>query len=586
MTTLTRPARLFAAAVLAGALALATVATPARAADPATRWADATLRRMSLEEKVGQLFVNYVYGASADAADSRNTERYGVATPAEVVAKYRLGGVIYFAWSDNVADQSKIAGLSNGLQRAARDASPRTDIPLTISTDQETGLVARIGPPATEFAGAMALGATRDPEATRTTYAITGRELRAFGINADYAPDADVNVNPANPVIGVRSFGSRPDLVAEHVPQAIAGLQNAKVSAAAKHFPGHGDTNVDSHTGFPVINHTREEWETIDAPPFRAAIEADADMIMTAHISVPALDPSGDPATLSEPIVTGILRDQLGYDGVVVTDSLRMDAVRQNYPDAEVAVRAIEAGVDVLLDANSPDVQYRAVIDAVRSGRLTEERIDQSVRRILAMKFERGAVAMWQTNPNLRDRVVGTARNLATAQEIADRSITQLTDAADLVPLGAGRTLVTGAGTAPVDSLTRALRDGGADAEAHATATNPDAAAITAAVERARTADRAVVITNNARANTGQAALVDALNSAGVPVVVVAVGVPYDIAYLDTESYLASYSRNDVALRSVARVLTGQVDPSGRLPVDIPSADDPDEIIYEFGSGE
>jgi len=214
---------------------------------------------MSLEQKVGQLFVAYVTGATADTASQENLDRFRVATPAEAVQKLHLGGVIIFAWSGNTADPEQIAALSNGLQRAAlapadcgrgRHRSPA--IPLTIATDQETGLVARVQPPATQFPGAMALAAGRPLGATRTAFAITGAELAAFGINTDYAPVADVNVNPANPVIGVRSFSSSPQLVGSHVGAAVDGLQqDADISAAAKHFPGHGDTGSDrsAHAG-------------------------------------------------------------------------------------------------------------------------------------------------------------------------------------------------------------------------------------------------------------------------------------------------------------------------------------------------
>lgn len=179
---------------------------------------------------------------------------------------------------------------------------------------------------------------------------------------------ADVNVNPANPVIGVRSFGADPKAVAGLVAAQVMGYQRSSVAATAKHFPGHGDTAVDSHYGFPVIEHTREQWNTVDAPPFRAAIRAYIDSIMTAHIMVPALDDSGDPATLSHPILTGILRGQLGYDGVVVTDSLGMQGVREKYGDDRVPVLALKAGVDQLLNPPSIDIAWNAVLEAVRQG--------------------------------------------------------------------------------------------------------------------------------------------------------------------------------------------------------------------------
>ena len=213
-----------------------------------------------------------------------------------------------------------------------------------------------------------------------------------MGINWNFAPVADVNVNPANPVIGVRSFSENPGLAASLTAAQTRGYTSAGIAGAAKHFPGHGDTATDSHTGLPVIDHTREEWEQMDRPPFQAAIDAGVPAIMTAHISVPALDPSGDPATLSKPIMTGILRNEMGYDGVVITDALDMAGASATYGNDRVPVLALKAGVDMLLMPPEFDVAYNAVLDAVESGELTEERIDTSVRRILTLKHDLGIV--------------------------------------------------------------------------------------------------------------------------------------------------------------------------------------------------
>src|SRR5689334_24460045 len=230
------------AAAAAGATAgSARAATSTSATPPAAEngWVTSTMARMTLEEKVGQLFIQNVYGKDATTPDSRNLPLYGVASPAEVVQKYHLGGVIYFAWTDSVQNPPQIAGLSNGLQKAALSQSSKVDVPLQIATDQEQGVVTRIGPPATQFPGSMALGAGRSADDARTAAAITGQELRAMGVNTDFAPDADVNVNPLNPVIGTRSFSSRPDLAAQMVGAQVDGYEkDGNVSATAKHFPG------------------------------------------------------------------------------------------------------------------------------------------------------------------------------------------------------------------------------------------------------------------------------------------------------------------------------------------------------------
>lgn len=588
------------AAGLALVLGLCAVTAPPPTADASDgrqdAWVRKTLRAMTLEQKVGQLFVPYVDGATATTPSARataeNLRRFGVPTPAEAVQKLHLGGIIYFAWAENVFSPTQIAELSNGLQEAALTApregrGQQARIPLTIATDQETGVVARVGPPATQFPGAMALGAGRDRAATRDTYAITGAELSALGINTDYAPDADVNVNPANPVIGVRSFSSRPGLVARQVAAAVDGLQrDADISAVAKHFPGHGDTATDSHSDLPVITHTRAEWEQIDAPPFRAAIAAGVDSIMTAHISVKALDPTGDPSTLSRKVLTETLRNELGFRGVIATDSLRMAGVRTMYSDQEIAIRAVEAGADVLLDPEQPMVQYEAVLCAVRSGRLTERRLDQSVRRILTMKYHRGVVAQPLVEVDRIDRVVGTPAHLERAQQIADQTPTLVKDDANLVPLPTGSVLVTGWGATTVPLLAQKLTAHGHRATASVTGTTPSDAAIANAVGQAGQHDMVVVTTSGAGTNAAQQKLVAALQATGKPVLVVALGVPYDIADLPgTQSYLATYSSTPVALESVARLLDGAITPRGKLPVDIPSRTNPDVIQYPFGTG-
>ncbi|MGI5283777.1 beta-N-acetylhexosaminidase [Nonomuraea polychroma] len=346
--------------------------------DPVQR----VLSKMSVEEKVGQLFMPVLYGTTADTVSGENRARYAAQTPAKVIAKYHLGGVILFP--HNVKSVGQVVGLTNGLQRASKQ------VPLLIGTDQENGLVSRMSALMTDFPGASQIGATKDADLSRAVAEATGEELRVLGVNLDFAPVADVNVNPRNPVIGPRAFGKDPKLVAKMVAAAVKGFAEAKVAATAKHFPGHGDTTVDSHTGLPVIKHSKAEWERIDAPPFKAAIDAGVDAVMSAHIVFPKLDPSGDPATLSKPILTGLLREKLGFKGVISTDALNMAGVRQKYNDGEIAVRAVLAGADLLLMPNDLPKAYQAVLAAVKSGRINKDRLDQSVTRLLTLKQTRG----------------------------------------------------------------------------------------------------------------------------------------------------------------------------------------------------
>ncbi|MBX7546692.1 glycoside hydrolase family 3 protein [Streptomyces sp. NPDC004232] len=599
-----RPSRRAVLAATAGLTAALTAPTAtAHAAAPGTPPDDRRLRalisRMTLEEKVGQLFVMRVYGHSATAPDQAdidaNLKELGVRTAAELIAMYRVGGIIYFTWAHNTRDPQQIAELSDGIQKASLDQA--RGLPVLVATDQEHGAVCRVGKPATLFPGAMALGAGGSRSDARTLGRISGAELRAMGINQDYSPDADVNVNPANPIIGVRSFGADPEAVGELVAAEVKGYQQSRVAATAKHFPGHGDTATDSHTGFPVITHSRDLWEKLDAVPFRAAIAAGIDSIMTAHIQFPALDDSGDPATLSHPVLTGILRGELGYDGVVITDSLGMAGVRTKYGDDRVPVLALKAGVDQLLNPPSIDVAWHAVLKAVQDGELTESRLDESILRILRLKSRLGLFEAPYASRAGVERTVGTKAHLATADRIAERTTTLLVNddrTLPFTPRTAHRILVVGAdpdsptGTTgpPTGVLAAALTELGFTATALSTGTSPSAAAVARAVTAAQDADAVVVATYDVTAGSSQRTLVERLLATGRPVAALAVRNPYDVAQLPAvKACLTSYGWTDVEVRAAARVLAGRVAPRGKLPVPVPRADDPAQVLYPIGHG-
>ncbi|MFI0367258.1 glycoside hydrolase family 3 protein [Actinomadura sp. 1N219] len=481
-------------------------------------WIPGHVAKMSLEEKVGQLFVTR-FTSRADALAK--------------IRKYRVGGLIYFP--GNFGAPAKTAAQSNALQKASK-------IPLLLGVDEEQGIVSRT-PFITAFPGNMALGATGSPADAGAAARVTGTELRAVGINLDYAPDADVNVNPRNPVIGLRSFGAEPGLVSKLTAGAVDGYQAAGVAAAAKHFPGHGDTATDSHTGLPVIKHSRPMWERLDAPPFRAAIGAGVDMVMTAHIVVPKLDGSGDPSTLSRNVLVRLLRGTLGYKGVITTDSLEMAGVRDKYGDAAVPVRAIEAGADQLLMPPSLPRAYRAVLAAVRSGKIPETRLDGSVTRILKLKQRRGLFQDTAADPAKAAAVIGTSAHKAIARQVAEHAVTLVRNDRNVLPLKGKKVAVTGpaAGT-----LRAALRRNGV------TVTSPGSADVT------------VLTTLNAGGAT--AAKVRALGSK--PVVVAALGRPYDLdSAKGAAAALATYSSSAVSVNALGRVLSGAVKPTGRLPV-------------------
>lgn len=377
-----------------------TPAAPAAPASPvdATSGVDGVVAQLSLEQKVGQLFTVTVIGDDAssvsEAAARSNMTLYGVATPAEVVRRFHLGGVAYFAHdlgerTSNVADLARTAALSRGLQQAAAADS---GIGLLIGADQEGGIVVRLRAPATVFPAAREIGDTGDVALARDVGVVTGTEARAVGVNWVYAPVADVNVNPDNPVIGTRAFGATTERV---IPMALAtaeGLAAAGVLPTFKHFPGHGDTTIDSHTSLPTIDHDRATLDAVDLAPFAAAAAREDVSVMIGHLAVPALDPSGRPATLSPAIVTGVLRQQLGFEGLVVTDAMNMGALSGFGDAGSLAVQAVAAGIDVVLMPADLPAAYTAVLTAAQNGRLPLPLIDGAVRRVLLAKHRLGVL--------------------------------------------------------------------------------------------------------------------------------------------------------------------------------------------------
>ncbi|WP_181764364.1 glycoside hydrolase family 3 protein [Streptomyces albidus (ex Kaewkla and Franco 2022)] len=592
----TRRQILAGAAGVAAAFGLSSGTAQAAAADARTqREARTLLGRMSLKEKIGQLFVVEVYGTTAATSHAKNKELYGVSTPAEVIAKYRPGGVIYFdarRGPDNLKDPRQVAGLSNGLQRAALRTGAR--IPLLVSIDQEGGsVVYRMLEPATQLPGNMALAAGRSSDDVRRSAEIIGTELAAMGINQNYAPVADVNINPDNPIIGVRSFGSDPELCSRLVSDSVRGYHRGEVASAAKHFPGHGDTDVDSHSGLPVIKHTREQLDTIDLPPFRAAIARGVDTIMTAHIVVPSLDSSEVPATMSKPIVTGLLREELGFRGLIVTDALDMGGATEDFPPDVAPVRALKAGCDQLVLAPKADTAHAAVLKAVESGDVPESRLDASVLRILEHKIRNGLFPRPYVDEKRAERVVGNKRHAADAARITDRTVTLVRNEGKVLPLSGGdhSVLVTGWGATQVADLTAAVETrSGQSATALETGAAPTQVKIDEAVAAAADHDVTVVLTNAAASaadkGAAQASLVKALMKTGTSVIAVAVRNAYDIRrFPDVPAYLATFSYGKLSVASVVDALYGDLAPAGKLPVAIPALDDPDKTLYEFGHG-
>lgn len=341
------------------------------------------LNEMTLEEKIGQLFFITPekltgIGVAIQAGD----------TTKQMLEQYPVGGLIYF--SQNIETPDQITSMIENSQSYSR-------IPLFIGIDEEGGtLVARIANNPNfnveKFPNMKEIGATGDPNQAFYVGSTIGSYLHIYGFNMDFAPDADLLTNPNNSVIGERSFGSDPTLVGTMTAQAVKGFQQENVSAVIKHFPGHGDTKEDSHTGTAIVNKTLDELRMAEFIPFQSGIEAGVDGVMVGHLQVPQVTGTNTPATLSPIIVTDILRNELGFQGLVITDSLSMGAITQYYSSDEAAVLSLQAGADILLMPEDFPLAYQGVLNAVSSGALSEERIDESVKRILTVKYNRGII--------------------------------------------------------------------------------------------------------------------------------------------------------------------------------------------------
>ena len=557
---------------------------------------------MTVQEKVGQLFVVNAFGQTVADADpqmiSSNQALYGPAVSnfQNLIDTYHVGGFIYFDWSNNLNSPAQIVGLSNGIQRAA--LSQRVPVPMLISTDQEQGEVLRIGTPATVFPGNMALGATRRTRLARRNAVITGRELRAMGVNVDNAPVVDVNLNQLNSADGIRAFGDRVPFVSRFAVAQVNGYQSRNgVGAVAKHWPGLGDTSTNPDTGVTVSDQTVAQLKRENFPPFEAAIDAGVSQVMVTHIVMPNVDPSGVPSSLSYPIVSGLLRQGLGYDGPVVTDALNAQALNA-YSAAEIATMAIAGGDDELLQIAGPGLApsglpaaYQAVLAAVAGGQITNARLDQSVTRILRSKWDLGLAANPFADPGNVDRVVGTPKHLDVARRTSERSITVLKNRGGVLPLRAGpgtRALVTGWGQTSTPLIANELASRRLTTQVMWTGQNPSAAEIRQAQAAARRNDLAVVNTFNvwSSGSVGQIRLVKALLATGKPVIVLAIGTPYDIAYFPkVTAFVAAYDYQQTSIDAAVAALFGRFRPTGRLPVTITRPPPSTAVLYPFGSG-
>lgn len=544
-------------------------------------WAEEQLRSMTLEEKVSQLFSVRAYGRMTDPDDAAYQDLV------DMVERFGLGGVTFF--QGNPSDQ---IALVNDLQGRAK-------LPLLIAQDMEWGAGMRVDE-TTVFPRAMAMGATRDVEWARMAGYVTGREARAIGARHILAPVADVNNNPDNPVINTRSFGEQPELVASMAAAFASGLQDAGVLATAKHFPGHGDTSVDSHLALPVLLFGPDRLHALELVPFRKLVQDGVMSVMVAHLALPRIEPDTTlPASLSPQVITGLLRDELAFDGLVVTDALDMAGVTAHFTAEEIAVRSLLAGTDMLLLSEDPRAARDSVMQAVAEGVIAEERIDASVMRILRAKAWLGLHTDSNVAQDQDTLQTDLEEHRALSLGIARQSLTLLRNTGGILPLSEEARMlcvILSDGSNPstgnrfladllrhrpgvtVDTLRLDGRSAPEDYEAALEQSDAYPFVVVSAFLRARPRIAETGAEENAPEDP-QKDFLARLVEYGPPVALVSFGDPYIVRDMaQPASYLIAYSASDVSQTAAADALTGQADITGRLPVSIPD-------LYAFGDG-
>ncbi len=554
----------------------------------ARRWSERTLESLSLREKVGQLIMPWVLGDYAPEG-SPSHERI-----LEHIEEHGIGGVIM-----SVGTPIEVAAKLNDLQRHA-------DIPLLVAADLETGAGFRMRGAvhvpgtidlggATDFPSLMAVGAAGQEWLAYEMGRITALEARAVGIHVPFAPVLDVNNNPDNPIINVRSFGEDPRLVSRLGISFIRGVQENGAIATGKHFPGHGDTETDSHVALPVIRHDRARMDSIELRPFQEAVEAGMGAIMTAHISVPSLNGGvREPSTLSPLVLTTILRDEMGFGGIVFTDAMDMAAISRQHDSGEAAVRAIEAGNDVILMPASVQGAIDGIVEAVGTGRLDERRIDDSVLRLLDAK-ERLGLNVERLVPIERvSDVVGVPAHTEVADRIAQRSITLLKNDRGLLPLAGTRSARVMSVTYRRSSdllagryFNQALRETYprlATAQLDGESTDDDYSDV---IRRARNSQLVIIGTYVTAASISGSStipeelveLIDRIRRIGTPHVVVSFGNPYLITeFPEVQAYMLAWNGSEASQRAAAGAMLGRFAIAGRVPTRIPP-------LFEIGDG-
>ncbi|MBO0958636.1 glycoside hydrolase family 3 C-terminal domain-containing protein [Neobacillus sp. MM2021_6] len=544
------------------------------------------IQQMTMEEKVGQMLMPDFRTWKGQNVTEMNAEI------SALVKKYHLGGVILFR--ENTVTAAQTTKLVSAYQDAAEKYG------LLISVDQEGGIVTRLQF-GTDFPGNMALGASRSEELAEKVGRAIGEELDAVGINMNFGPVLDVNNNPDNPVIGVRSFGEDPELVAKMGNAYIKGLHETGTAATAKHFPGHGDTATDSHLGLPEVPHDIDRLKKVELYPFQQAMDAGIDAVMSAHVTFPKIDRTkaiskkdgteiAIPGTLSHKVLTGLMREEMGFKGVIVTDAMNMQAIADHFGPVDAAVRAVKAGTDIVLMPVGLESVANGLYDAVNSGDIPEERLDQSVERILTLKLNRGIVKA-EVEKSLDEKVANakkvarSAEHLQVEKEAAAKSIT-LVKNNGVLPLKAtaeDKMVVVGSSASVITAEVK---------KHHPNVTVIDTAAPLSAANLAiaKTAKYIIVGTNTSTVS-GRLPSANLMKLANqmmeqTDAAVIAVGLrnPYDMmAYPNVDAYLTQYGTKDVSFEAAVNTIFAVNQPTGKLPVTIYNQDG--SVIYGFGHG-
>ena len=619
---------------------LGTLAVNAAPADPAaeTSVVDNLMSKMTLRQKIAQMMMPDFRKWQTESDSGQKNFQVMNDEVAQIIKDYDFGGVILFA--ENVAQTDQTLKLTTDLQEAATGGTDGSNIPLLLTIDQEGGIVYRLGS-GTALPGNMALGATRSTDAATQSGEVIGRELSALGINVDFAPVADVNSNPSNPVIGLRSYGSDPELVGSMATAAMKGMQKYNIATAAKHFPGHGDTATDSHTGLPCVDKSLDELRQCELVPFQKMIDNGVDMLMTAHIQYPQVEKETAiskkdgseislPATLSKTILTDLVRNEMHYDGIIVTDALNMDAISQNFGETDACIRAIKAGVDICLmptilrskaDISKMDAILDGVEAAVNSGEISVDRINESVKRILSLKEKRGILNYTSDTRTYEEKLavaneqVGSEQNRDIERNISAQAVTVIKNNDNILPLkpqAGQKVLLLGAYNNETPGLALGMRRVIAD---HIISGKVDyetfrytSANLDQVKQKIDDADYVIVIsevsTNFSNWLTTQpTAITEYAKAQGKKSIVMSISKPYDVAnYADSDAIVAVYGNKGMdpteALKpdnafgpniiAGVEVIFGRFAASGKLPVNVPVIENgqmTSDIKYAFGYG-